>query len=389
MSQPLLITLFTFIDGLAQGIYGTLFNLVLRQSGVPTSIVGKITSNSLWGAAFFGLVFGFFADKFDKKKLIIFSQLLGIFFGVYRVITKSYFQLIITSFFFGGFTSATSIILSTLLVLKTDSDNRAKFFGLNFGVGMFTGVIGNVLGGVLGDMFPAKWVLITASLSRIFAIIPLRKLRIQNEVNLKNSNVIDFQEFISVFSPKKSKVVFYYMLSTISVGFGAGLFVSFGSVIFYDLFKMSASVIGIILALAQLATSLGAVFSHKLGKRFGDMNILIFSYVVVPILIVSLSFVREPITFTSVYIVRFAVMNMVSPLLSALVYSNVRRDKIATINGANNFVNNVSRALSAEMFSLLTAFKNGYTLIFVISSIFYFANAYVMIKMYKHIKNSV
>ncbi|MGB9615050.1 MAG: MFS transporter [Fervidobacterium sp.] len=382
VSQPFLITLFTLIDGIAQGIYGTLFNLMLRKTGVPTHLVGRITSVSLWGAAIFGLIFGLLADKYDKKKLIIFTQLASTFFSVYRVLTTSYIRLILTSFFFGGMASATGIILSTLLVMKTGKDDRGKFLGLNFGVGMFTGVIGNVWGGVLGDILPVRFVLVVSSLCRIFALVPLQKLNVS--FNLSDER-IDVKESLSTFSPKSSKIVFYYILSTMSVGFGAGLFVSFGNVIFYDLFKMNATKIGIILALAQLATSVGAVFSHKLGNKFGDMNILIFSYVVVPILIVALSFVREPVIFTSVYVLRFAVMNMVSPLLSALVFSNIPHNKLSSVNGINNFVNNVSRALSAEMFAFLTIYRNGYTLIFVISSLFYFVNAFVMIRMYKHI----
>lgn len=383
MSQPLLITLFTFIDGLSQSVYGTLFNLMLRHSGVPTNVVGRITSFSLWGAAIFGLLFGFIADRFDKKKLIILAQLLSIFFGIYRVLVNSIVQLNLTSFFFGGFSSASAIILSTLLVLKTHKEDRAKFFGLNFGVGMFTGVFGNILGGVLGDVLNVKLILILSSLTRLIAIYPLMRVNVESVSTFDRR--INILEFLSAFLPSKSKVVFYYLISVISVGFGAGLFVTFGNVIFYDLFKFSATLIGVILALAQFATSLGAVFSHKLGKRFGDMNILVFSYVFVPILIVFLSFVREPITFTSVYVLRFAVMNMVSPLLSALVFSNVPKDKLATVNGVSNFVNNLSRALSAELFAFLTGFSNGYTLIFVISSIFYFINAYVMIRMYKHL----
>lgn len=420
VAQPIFITLFTFIDGLMLSIYGTIFNLMLRQSNIPTNVVGRIASFSLWGAAIFGLVFGLIADKFDKRKVVILSQFLSIFFGTYRIFSISVIELGLLSFFFGGFSSASNIILSTLLVLKTNREDRAKFFGLNFGVGMFTGVIGNIVGGSLGDILGIKPVLVFSSILRLLAIIPLRKITVgvaqvtekhtekqlvnssfgrlnkfSKDSNVNNVNVDldsgpalslkNVRELFDLFSPKYSKVVFYYLLSVASVGFGAGLFVTFGNVIFYDLFHFNASSIGVILALAQFATSLGALFSHKLGKKFGDLNILVFSYVVVPILIVSLSFIRDPVVFTSVYVLRFAVMNMVSPLLSALVYSNIPKDKLATVNGISNFVNNLSRALSAELFALLTVFKSGYTLIFVISSIFYFANAYVMIRLYKHL----
>jgi len=388
-SATRLITIFTFIDGLAQGIYGTIFNLMLRTSGMPTSQVGRITSFFLWGSALLGLVFGIIADKINKKQLMVTTHLLSIFFGTYRAISPSLIHLGISSFLFGGFSTATSIVLSTLLIIKTARESRSKVLGLNFGIGMFTGVLGNVLGGVLGDAFPIRNVLIVASLSRIVALVPIWKLRLyEPKYEGKkggDTNAFKFFSVLNNLDRRATKVTLYYFLSTMSVGFGAGLFVTFGNVIFYDIFHMKPSLIGLILALAQLATSIGAVFSYKLGKRFGEMNVLIFSYVFVPILIVLLSFIREPITFTSVYILRFAVMNMVGPLLTALVFSNIPPSLLSSINGMNSFINNVARALSADLFSILTKYSNGYTLIFVVSSIFYFLNAYVMIRMYKHI----
>ncbi|QIV77727.1 MFS transporter [Fervidobacterium pennivorans subsp. shakshaketiis] len=388
-SAARLITLFTFIDGLAQGIYGTIFNLMLRTSGIPTSQVGRITSFFLWGSALLGLVFGIIADKINKKQLMLTTHLLSIFFGTYRVISPSLIQLGISSFLFGGFSTATSIVLSTLLILNTSRESRSKVLGLNFGIGMFTGVLGNIFGGLLGDVFPIRTVLIVASLSRIVAFAPIWKLKLYEpkyeRKNTGDTNVLKFFSILNKLDKRALKVVLYYFLSTMSVGFGAGLFVTFGNVIFYDIFHMKPSLIGLILALAQLATSIGAVFSYKLGKKFGDMNVLIFSYVFVPILIVLLSFIREPITFTFVYILRFAVMNMVGPLLTALVFSNIPANLLSSINGMNSFINNVARALSADLFSIFTKYNNGYTLIFVVSSLFYFLNAYVMIRMYKHI----
>ncbi|HQO05681.1 MAG TPA: MFS transporter [Fervidobacterium sp.] len=389
MSAPVLVALFTFIDGLTQGIYGTIFNLMLRTGGLPTSAVGNITSSNLWGAAFIGLFFGLVAEKYEKKTLLIMTQLLSIFFGTYRIFATSSTILGITSFFHGGFSAVTATIMSTILVMKTSSENRARFLGLNLSAGMFTGVIANVVGGLLGDAFGFRSVLLFSSLSRILALYPILKLDATsssaNEESDEAPSIASFSKIFKIRDSKEVKTILYYFLSNVNVGLGAGLFVVFGNVIFYDLFHMSATVIGLILAFAQLATSLGAMFSYKIGRKFGDMNVLIFSYVFVPILIVLLSFTREPITFTSVYILRFAVMNMVGPLLSSVVFSHIPMNIVSSINGVNNFLNNVSRALSAVLFSVLTKFENGYTLIFIISSIFYFLNAYVMIRLRKHL----
>jgi len=145
---------------------------------------------------------------------------------------------------------------------------------------MFTGVIANVVGGLLGDAFGFRSVLLFSSLSRILALYPILKLDATsssaNEESDEAPSIASFSKIFKIRDSKEVKTILYYFLSNVNVGLGAGLFVVFGNVIFYDLFHMSATVIGLILAFAQLATSLGAMFSYKIGRKFGDMNVLIF-----------------------------------------------------------------------------------------------------------------
>lgn len=384
-SSSLLITYYTLVDGLAMGVYGTLFNLLLKSIGFSTSAVGRVTSTTLWGSALLGLFLGFLSDKIDKKAVLVFSHLLGVFFGTYRALSSSTVALNVSSFFFGGFSTVSATVISTILVIKTDRDERSMYFGLNFGIGMLTGTAGNFIGGVLGELLGLRLSVLFSSLLRIFALIPILKLSVkEQEVSRVVWNRV---KRVQTNIPMNVRnVLIYYFLSTVSVGFGAGLFVSFGNIIFHDLFNFKPSLIGIILSLAQLATGLGAIFSHKLGKKFGEVRVLIFSYVFVPILIVFLSFIRESVIFSTVYVLRFAVMNMVSPLLSSVVFSQVPTSILASVNGLNNFLNNVSRALSAELFAFFSQYSDGYTLIFVVSSVFYFVNAFVMLRLFKNIR---
>ncbi|WP_051001551.1 MFS transporter [Thermosipho africanus] len=184
----------------------------------------------------------------------------------------------------------------------------------------------------------------------------------------------------------QKKIFAFYIFSTASVGFGAGLFIHFGNVIFYDLFALSATVIGFILALAQFGTSIGSTFSHKLGKKFGASKVLMLSNLAVPILILMLSFVREPISFTAIYVARFTIMNMVNPIFNTLVLSYLPKSILASTAGIRSFANNTSRAFAAMLFSVLATSSSGYSIIFLISSIFYFVNALVIYVFYRIMK---
>jgi len=105
---------------------------------------------------------------------------------------------------------------------------------------MFTGVIANVVGGLLGDAFGFRIVLLFSSLSRILALYPILKLDATsssaNEESDEAPSIASFSKIFKIRDSKEVKTILYYFLSNVNVGLGAGLFVVFGNVIFYDLF---------------------------------------------------------------------------------------------------------------------------------------------------------
>ncbi|SHH18509.1 MFS transporter [Thermosipho atlanticus] len=375
MSAPVKIILFTFFNGISRNIYQVLFNLYLKSLGYDNEIIGTIMSYNLWGGALLALLIGYFSDKVGRKKVLFLIQPFIVVFAIMRLFPLSANYLYISSFLYGGLNASTRILSDVFIVENTHNKNRAKFFGLNFGANMLTGVLGNATGGILGDLFGFKNVMISAMILRLFAIVPMLNLE---EKRIKKGKFLlnDFQK----------KVFSFYIFSTASVGFGAGLFIHFGNVIFYDLFSLSATLIGFILAFAQLGTSIGSAFSHKLGKKFGAGRLLLISHFIVPILIFMLAIVREPIIFTTIYVSRFTIMNMVNPIFNTLVLSFLPSNILASSAGIRNFANNGMRAIAAMVFANLATGNEGYFYIFIISAAFYFINAVVTFIFYKNLK---
>ncbi|MDK2886925.1 MAG: hypothetical protein PWP54_1503 [Thermosipho sp. (in: thermotogales)] len=374
MSAPTRIILFTLINGISRNIYQVLFNLYLRVQGYNNDVVGTIMSYNLWGGAILALIIGYLSDKVGRKKVIFLIQPLMVFFAIFRLFPVSIELIYLTSFIYGGLNSSIRIMSDVFIVENTHNKNRAKFFGLNFGANMLTGVIGNATGGILGDLFGFKNVMILAMLFRLFALLPILKLE-EKKIEKGKFVLTEFQK----------KVFRFFIFSTASVGFGAGLFIHFGNVIFYDLFSLSATLIGFILAFAQLGTSLGSSFSHKLGKKFGAGKLLLISHFTVPFLIFLLAIVRNPVLFTTIYIGRFTIMNMVNPIFNTLVLSFLPSNILASSAGIRLFANNVMRAFAAMLFSKLALNNSGYTIIFIISAIFYFINAIITYIFYKNL----
>jgi predicted MFS family arabinose efflux permease len=108
---------------------------------------------------------------------------------------------------------------------------------------------------------------------------------------------------------------------------------------------------------------------------------------VVP-LMVSMAFVREPVTFTALYSLRFVFMNITNPILSSVTFSYLPSNKLSTISGINGLLNNVARAIAAMMFGYVVgAETQGYTSIFLISASFYAIGAVIAFLIFKEFEN--
>ena len=363
---------FTAITGTSVSVFRVLFNLFLREAGYSNSFVGTFTSFSLWGTAIIGLLLGIFADRLGRKKIIVLSTILLPVIGIIMTLDPGKTTMNILSFLRGGFESIGFTVVLAAVTSNTEKESRARAIGLNFGLIMGSGVLGNFVGGLLGDVIGLKWALLASMGVYLLAIIPAMRIT-ETRSELKKTGTFDF----SGFTAPQRKVLILFLISTGAVGFGAGLFIHFGNLIFRDLFSMSATGIGIALSFAQLGTAIGSAGSHRLGKKFGPLRFVMIMEILVVPLIVSMAFIRQPVLFTAVYTLRFVFMNITSPILSTITFSILPEDKLSTISGINGFVNNSIRAVAALLFgNIVGSSTSGYTTLFLLSSVFYGISAF-------------
>ena len=271
----------------------------------------------------------------------------------------------------------TQIIITSSLIDNTNSKSRAKMFGANYGISMISGVFGNIFGGIIGDFWGLKQTIILALLIKAISLLFINKIP-----------KTPYHKAKFEFDANQKFVIFYYLSSSTAIGFGAGLFIHFGNLIFKDLFNMSTALIGVVLAISQLSTGIGSILSPKMGKFFGPSKLLVLSHSLVVPLMLMVSLIREPIAFTALYSARFMIMNMVSPIITVLVFSSLPNNTISTINGLNNLFNNVARAFATYLYGHLVTSLSGYKTLFLMSTVFYAANAILTFTFYKRIRGS-
>jgi predicted MFS family arabinose efflux permease len=223
-------------------------------------------------------------------------------------------------------------------------------------------------------MFSERSTLIVASLIYATSLIALKSIPTlpakQNKEKLS-------------FNPFQRNIFWYYIISSMMVGFGAGLFINFGNLILNDLFNMSTTSIGLIMAFTQIATGAGGAINHILEKRFGPTKVLLVCYTSVVPLMISIAFVREQTIFSILYTLRFMLMNMVNPIFSVLIFSNIPAQMVSFTNGVGNLLNNSSRALAALLFGYIVKESSDYTKLLLISTIFYALNALLTYLLHK------
>ncbi len=365
--------IFTAITSFAGQIYGVIFNLFLRQNGLTNLEIGKITSAALWGSAVLGTFFAFLADKVEKRRFLKSLVCLQILTQFLRAILLSSQWQIVLNFTAGAASSAVSIIISASMILSTPSKNRMILFGSNFSISMIMSVLGNLTGGFVADQVGFRSTMFLAASIYSTSLLIVKKLPVKDRQVLEKV----------VFNPLQKGILWYYLLSNLLVGFGAGLFISFGNLILSDLFAMSTTLIGLVMALTQIATAIGGAMNYLLEKRFSPTKVLLFCYTAVIPLMIFLAFVRNPVVFSVMYVLRFMFMNMVSPIFSVLVFSNLPIQYLSITNGIGNLLNNSSRAVAALLYGYIVKGNSDYTKLLLLSMTFYLLNAIITYSLHK------
>lgn len=377
--------IFSSISSTFWAIYKVVFNLFLRDIGYTNQFIGRMTSFEMLGAAIIGIIIGVLGDKIGKKKMILISSL-G--FGILLLIRSSFpyeYILLVLGFINGGFMTSRQLLLNSYLVDVTDHSIRGAAFGYNFAIFMASGVLGNFIGGFMGEYIGLRTTLYITGVCYAISPIFLRKVpESLGDKGLTLKKVFDFSQY----NKEEKYIIKFYLLRTMTIAFGAGLFVNFGNVIYKDLFDMSPALIGISLSIAQFGAAMGSALSPKLSKKFGPFKYTFFLNGLVVPLIISLGFIRNPFIFVGFYALRFTFMNMTNPVETTSVLSSMPQNRVTSINSLRNSANFLIRSLAATVFGVVSVLPNGYTYLFLISSIFYLIALLFMYKLYIPLKKN-
>lgn len=268
--------------------------LLVQIGGGNASDLGNLAAG--FGIAFIigSPIFGNFADRIGKRRIILFGLLGYSFANFIYIFATHIIHLYIARVLEGFFASAILPPAIALTAELSPKENRARYLGL-LGASQTTGIIiGPVIGGLLFDGFSLGAIHIAGSLSLPFYAsatmgflafswsyfqLPNSKIRITespiaNETSIKNKFSGTIRHQIRVL-PKPLKMFFLFVFTEM-LAILAWLTIEPGFVFyFYDELDLSPTDFGIFVGAFGVVSVLGQSLLGNLSDKFGRKPVIV------------------------------------------------------------------------------------------------------------------
>lgn len=336
--------------GLAQAIFGTLFNLHMLEVGFNADHIGQLQSLGSLVMALLAIPVGLAADRWGRRWFYVAGSVL---FGVpYLVMARlTAFPLLMAVWIiFSVGNTLMFVNESPLLAGEVDADKRASVFSfmmINFFIWHTLGV---QLAGFLSNWLPPgtlskyEWPLVLAGVSAIASgtirgFLPFRpQAPARKGLNLR---------------PTRTTVMLG-LASILAGAFGALLF-NFNNVILSQRFGFGSDNIASIFVVAGVVGWVGSVLVPWASHRFGDMKGYVICVGLQSGLLMLMGVAAAPVFFLSAFWLRAVLGTMQMSLWTAFAMAVTPETERATASSYTVVGRSVGGAIASKAFGVALA----------------------------------
>ncbi|MDH5402613.1 MAG: MFS transporter [Candidatus Heimdallarchaeota archaeon] len=359
---------------------------------------------------FASMIGSIIADRFRRDIIIWIGNLLTLA-GIY-ILANSYqlsdiFNgLIITNL---GFSLSWPAI-SGLFANSIPSKNRNRVFGTNFLLSNLASAFGNIIGyyifldtgSNLESIDPSllRYSLIIAFYFQIIAVIicffakDTKGISVEEEGSAASKHetmsINKNTGFVNDFTQNAILILSITLLSSIFIGFGAGISIPYFPRFFFDIYHLDLSSLNLVFAALTIVTAVWGKFTANIGDRFGRVQVIVANQMVAVILLYLLALYPPFILAIAALLVRNAVMNGTGPLINSIQMDYTPRKYRSQINAINNLGWSLFFGLG-QIFGGKIVERIGFWLAFVITATLYLIASIIYLKIKKldttHISN--
>ncbi|MDW0111064.1 MFS transporter [Sporosarcina aquimarina] len=380
------------------GVFMVMYNLYIRELGMPETVNGKVISMTALATAVMLVPAGFLSDKFGRKWMITGGAAITVLTLFWRSTAVLEEPIVFVSLLTGIFMAFVQVSGIPFLAENSSPSERVKLFSIQFALITVSQVIGSLSGGLLADALEKffnmgaveaiRWSLYIGAgifalgLPPLFALRDKPPIPVQVRETAPGIGREPIEEPTGTGFKKNFILILHFSFVGLLVGIGSGLVVPYLNLYFANRFSASNSYIGLILSLGSAMTAVAALIGPVLVKKVGKVKALIlFQLLSIPFLLLT-AFTNSLLFASLGFLMRQALMNAGNPIQSAVAMELVADKYRGLANSMNQTVFQLGWASMAPIATGLVVaqgFYWGYAIAFsitaglyVVSSIYYY-----------------
>jgi predicted MFS family arabinose efflux permease len=375
-------TLFTvMLDFMVMSPLG---DIMMKDLKITASQFGIAVSSYAFSAGISGLLTAGFADKFDRKKLLLFFYF-GFTIGtLFCALAPNYELLVLARVFtgvFGGVIGSISMAIVADLFTLQQRGKAMGFLQMGFGASQVLGIpIGLYIADAYGWHIPFLWIAIMEAVVVIAIFLKLKP--ITEHLSLQKSHSA-FKHIKDILAQKNYRIGF---LCTALLSIGGFMMMPFASAFAINNLKITNDQLPLMFMVTGAATLVIMPVIGKLSDRISKPKLFAFSTVMAVIIINIYSRFAE----TPFYIVLITNVLMMGFIMSRMVPSQALTSAIPNQadRGAFMSVNSSLQQLAGGFGAMLAGFiivqkdnfapLEGYDYLAMIASVFMLITIYLM-----------
>jgi MFS family permease len=327
------------IDSMSMAINGFVLVLYLNSLGHSNVVFGALALIMEVSQVIVLLASGYLADRFGRKKTILFGLALGTLGMMHFAFFSSIPAFIMAAVFLGASSGFTGPAFSAFLSEKTTQKRRKYLFSLNSIVANTGSGVITLIGGFIPMFFisyfgfasePAyRMIFLVAFLLKLGAISLM--LRIRTDTPEKSER-----------GPVKTERKHWFMLLKFSLpqaltGIGAGVLIPYFPIYFKLRFDLDLASIGILFALQAFVMALITIYLPRMAEKRGTVAITTGFHVISIFLMIMMPFAPWLAVVVILFLIRASLMNVPGPIMTSFMMTQLPHSLRATAQSYTGF----------------------------------------------------
>ncbi len=349
------------------------FAVYLSLLGLPLWQIGLIMTGGLLASTGFNVVAGFLADRFGRRRLLVFFGLVAAFSGsVFALFTDPLVLIpvaVISAMGYRGGFGPAQMLERVITAQACPDDRRTRLYAIRSTLGsvatsagsLFTGMVVWLQGWFgVSDLTAYRWMF------GIYAGLNLLVILLYGALSPAAEVQQEAEEVVPLSPETKRYVVKLSLLFSVDALGGSFLTHSLVSYWFFTRFGLKMDAIGLIFSASSILAALSFMLAARISERIGLINTMVFSHIPANLMTMAVPLMSSIPLSLALYLGRSLLGQMDVPTRQSYTMAIVKPEERSRVSGLINLPRSLTLAFGPSMAGYLMQFM-GLSLPFIVA----------------------